>query len=198
MVLNSTCWMLIRHDCLDKRGLGDWRKAWIFLQQRFRWLETVTVVSVTWQLAHLQLKEDEAQHIYFICAQALSARLEHAGEHLSEPLLNAMVLNGLPERYEHFVVQESFNPACSFVEIRTRLMNYDESRIHRVFVDDVNSHVAMTYKKTKSKHKSSSKYNAPPKSGQLTSYCCGTKSHMKSQCYKRKKLSVLSVSKKAT
>ena len=40
-------------------------------------------------------------------------------EHPSEPLLNAMVLNGLPERYEHFVVQESLNATGSFVELRT-------------------------------------------------------------------------------
>ena len=68
-------------------------------------------------------------------------------------------------------------------------MNYEESRIHREFVDDVDSHVAMTSKKAKPKHKSSSKYNAPPKSssGQLTCYCCGMKGHMKSECYKREK-----------
>ena len=104
--------------------------------------------------------------------------------HLLEPLLNAMVLNGLPEHHEHFVVQESFNPAGSFVELRTRLMNYEESRIHREYVD---SYVAMTSKKANPKHESSSKYNAPPKSssGQLTCYRCGINGQMKSECYKR-------------
>ena len=189
MVLDSTSLILIRHDCVDNKSLRDGRKAWVLLQQRFRSDETVTVVSVMLQLVRLQLKEDEALHNSFIRAQELSTRLEHAGEHLSEPLLKAMVLNGLPERYEHFVVQESFNPAGSFVKLRTKLMNYEESRIHRAFVDDVDSHVAMTSQKTKSKHKSSSKYNAPPKSssGQLTCYCCGMKGHMKSECYKREK-----------
>ena len=65
-------------------------------------------------------------------------RIEHAGEYPSESLLNAMVLNGLPERYEHFVVQGSFNPAGIFVELWTRLLN-DE--------DDVDSHVVLTSKK---------------------------------------------------
>ena len=136
----------------------------------FRNDEIVTVVIVMRHLAHLQLKEDEALHTYFIRAQELSTRLEHAVEHLSEPLLKPMVLNGLPERYEHFVVQESFNSADSLVELRTWLLNYEERRIHREFVDDVDSHVAMTSKKAKSKHKSSSKNNAPPNSssGQLT------------------------------
>ena len=149
--------MLIRHYCVDNKGVGDGRKAWVLLQQKFRSDETVTVVNVMQQLARLQLKEDEALHNYFIRAQELSTRLEHAGGHLSKPLLNAMVLNGLPERYEHFVVQESFNPAGSFVELRTRLMNYKENRILCEFVHDVDSHVAITSKKAKPEHKSSSK-----------------------------------------
>ena len=169
IVLDSTSLMLFRHDCVDNKGLGDGRKAWVLHQQRFRSDEIVRVVSVMRQLARLQLKEDEALQNYFICAQELSKRLQHAGEHLSEPLLKAMVLNGLPERYEHFVMQESFNLAGSFVELGTRLINYEESRVHWEVVDDVDSHVARTSKKIKSKHKSSSKYNAPPKSssGQL-------------------------------
>ena len=141
------------------------------------------------QLAHLQLIGDETVHNYLIRAQELSTRLELAGEHLSEILKNAMELNGLPKRYEHFVVQETFNPAGDFVEYRTRLMNYKESRIHREFMDDVDLHVAMTSKKAKSNNKSSSKNNAQPKSssGQLTYYCCGMKGHIKPDCYKRKR-----------
>ena len=86
-------------------------------------------------------------------------------------------------------MQDSFNPASSFVELRTRPMNYEESRIQREFLDDVDSHVAMTSTKAKQKDKSSSKYNAPPKSssGQLTCYCCGMKGDMKSEFYKREK-----------
>ena len=160
----------------------------------------MTLVSVMRQLARLQVKEGPALHNYFFRAQEMSTSLEHAGEHLSEALLNAMVLNCLPERYEHFMVQDSFNPAGSFVELRTRLMNYEENRIHRVFLGDVDSHVAIPFKKAKPKHKSSSEYNGPPKSssGQLTCYCCGMKGHMKSECYLWENLNVLSVSKKAT
>ena len=137
----------------------DWVTVtkWKFLQDRFYSNEKVTAVSLMKQLSRLQLKEDEALHIYFTRAQELSTRLEQAGEHLSERLLNAMVLNGLPEQSEHFVVQESFNPACSFVELRTRLTNYEESRLHRERVDDDNSHVSMISKHVKPENKSSSK-----------------------------------------
>ena len=34
------------------------------------------------------------------------SRLTEAGEKISETLFNALVINGLPEKYEHFIVQE--------------------------------------------------------------------------------------------
>ena len=45
MVLDSISSVLIRNDCLDNKGLGNGRKAWVPLQQTFRSDETVTVVS---------------------------------------------------------------------------------------------------------------------------------------------------------
>ena len=56
------------------------------------------------------------------------SRLTEAGEKMAETLLNSLVINGLPKKYEHFVVQENFNPASTFIELRTRLQNYEESR----------------------------------------------------------------------
>ena len=87
MVLDSTSLMLIRHDCVDNKGPGGERKAWVLLQQRFQSDATATVVSLILmrQLARLKLKEDEALHNYFVRAQELSTRLRHAGEHLRSP-----------------------------------------------------------------------------------------------------------------
>ena len=59
------------------------------------------------------------------------SRLTEAGEKISETLFNALVVNGLPEKYEHFIVQESFNPAENFTELRTRLQNFDDTRLQR-------------------------------------------------------------------
>ena len=59
------------------------------------------------------------------------SRLTEAGENISETLFNASVVNGLPEKYEHFIVQESFNPAANFTELRTRRQNFDDSRFQR-------------------------------------------------------------------
>ena len=194
MTLDANSLMLVRHDCVNDSGLGNGQKAWSLLQQRFRSEETTTIISLVRQLAKLQLREDEALHQYFIRAQELFTRLHHAGEELSETLFNAMVLNGLPERYEHFTVQESFNPAESFVELRTRLTNYEESRRHRDDLVEVDQHVAMSSKNSShslsmnSSIKSHAKRGAkqPLKSDrQRLCFVCNKPGHMAKDCYKK-------------
>ena len=59
------------------------------------------------------------------------SRLTEASEKISETLFNALVVNGLPEKYEHFIVQKRFNPAANFPELRTRLQNFYDSRFQR-------------------------------------------------------------------
>ena len=64
------------------------------------------------------------------------SRLTEAGEKISETLFNALVVNGLPGKYEHFIEQESFSPAANFTELRTRLPNFDDSRFQRNQVEE--------------------------------------------------------------
>ena len=64
---------------------------------------------------------------FFIRGQELHTRLQEAGEAVSETLSNALIINGLPMRYESFVIQENFNPATNFTELRTRRKNFHEN-----------------------------------------------------------------------
>ena len=131
LALDDNSLLYIRHDCLSSDGVGDGAKAWRLLQQRYSNVEKPTVVSLVRQISRLQLNEKGKLSEYFIRAQELMSRLTEAGEKISETLFNALVINGLPEKYEHFIVQESFNPAANFTELRTRLQNYDDSRLQR-------------------------------------------------------------------
>ena len=58
-------------------------------------------------------------------------RLQEAGEAVLETLFNALVLNVLPMRHESSVIQESFNPATNFTELRKRLQKFHESTAQR-------------------------------------------------------------------
>ena len=76
-------------------------------------------------------KDAEDLDSFFIRGQELLTRLQKAGGELSETLFNALVLNGLPMRYESFVIQENFNPATNFTELRKRLQNFHDSTAQR-------------------------------------------------------------------
>ena len=122
---------MIRHDCVGDEGIGDRAKAWKRLQETFQSVETPTVVTLVAHLAQLQLEDTEDFDSFFIRGQELLTRLQEAGEAVSETLFKALVLNGLPMRYESFVIQESFNPATNFTELRKRLQNFHESTAQR-------------------------------------------------------------------
>ena len=114
LTLDATTLMLKIHHCVGDDGIGNGTKAWKILRERFQSLETPTVVTLVAQLAGLQLEVAEDLDNFFIRGQELLTRLQEAGQAVSETLFNAlvlMVLNGLPMRYESFVIKESFNMA---------------------------------------------------------------------------------------
>ena len=131
LTLDASTLMLMRHDCVGDDGIGDGAKALKLLQERFQSVETPTVVIFVAPLARQQLEDTDDLDSFFIRGQELLTRLQDAGEAVSETLFNALVLNGLPMRYESFVIQESFNRATNFTELRKRLQNFHESTAQR-------------------------------------------------------------------
>ena len=85
------------------------------------------MLTLVAQLARLQLEDDEDLDSFFIRGQELLTRLQKAGQGVRETLFNALVLKGLPMRYENFDIQESLKPATNFTELRKRLQNFHES-----------------------------------------------------------------------
>ena len=171
LALNNTTLMYIRNDCTGKDGYGDGAKAWKLLQEKYCSAERPTVVSLVGQLAKLKLGSDEKLDDYFVRSQELMTRLCEAGEVISDTLFNALVINGLPESYEHFVVQESFQPASSFPELRTRLRNYHDSRNARQ-EDTDSGHYAMPTVRNK-------------KLNRGACFVCGRRGHISKECRSR-------------
>ena len=173
LTLDATTLMLMRHDCVGDDGIGDGAKAWKLLQEKVQSVETPTVVNLVAQLARLQLKDADDLDSFFIRGQELLTRLQEAGELVSETLFNALVLNGLPMRYEGFVKQESFNPAANFTELRKRLQNFHESTAQRH--KGQSDSVALAGKRD---------FKKGPKKGNF--FLCGIPGHFAVDC-KRKK-----------
>ena len=94
--------------------------------KRVQSVEMPTVVTLVAQLALLQFEDAEELDSIFIRGEELFTRLQEEGETVSETLFNASVLNALPMRYESFIIQESFNPATKFTELRKKLQNFHE------------------------------------------------------------------------
>ena len=145
-------------------------------QQRYSNVKRPIVISLVRQFFRLQLDENEKLSEYFIRAQELMSQLTEAVEKISETLFNASFLNGLIEKYEHFIVQESFNPAANFTELRTRLQNFDHSRFQRNPAEE-GSATAM--------HSNIPGRNKGPRKPKGDCFVCGYPVHFAKQCSKR-------------
>ena len=163
--------------------------------KKMSWVtESPTVVALVSQFARMRLKPDEALHEYFIRAQELMTRLSDAGERISETIFMALVLNGFPERFENFVVQETFNPSANFTELRSRLTNFEESRKQRNGEEEQqNQLVAMPSRgkfetsSSKSKNFTYKNKEKAEESKRLSCYCCGKVGHIAKNCFLRNK-----------
>ena len=175
LTLDATTLMLMRHDCLGDDGIGDGAKAWKLLQEGFQRMEKPTVVTLVAQPASLQLEDAEDLDSFFIRGQELLTRLQEAGEAISETLFNALVLNGLPMRYESFVIQENFNLATNFTELRKRLQNFHESKAQKH--KGQSGSVVMAVKRD---------FKKGPRKGNC--FVCGIPGHFAKDCSKLEKV----------
>ncbi|CAB4019984.1 myosin heavy fast skeletal muscle, partial [Paramuricea clavata] len=123
-------------QCLDDRSLSlvirdardDGRKALEVLRQHYQGKGKPRIISLYTELTSLKKEENEPIVDYVIRAESFATALRNAEEAISDALLIAMVLKGLPREYNTFatvVVQRE--KQMTFAEFKSALRSHEES-----------------------------------------------------------------------
>ena len=124
-------------QCLDDRSLtliirdaaNDGRKAFGILREHYRSKGKPRIITLYTELTSLKMAGDENITDYVLRAETAAASLKTAGETISDSLLIAMILKGLPQtRFKPFsTVVTQKDKAFSFSEFKVALRSFEET-----------------------------------------------------------------------
>ncbi|XP_028418040.1 uncharacterized protein LOC114542791, partial [Dendronephthya gigantea] len=123
-------------QCLDDRSLSliireakdNGRRALGVLREHYQGKGKPRIIALYTELTSLKMAENETSTDYIIRAETAATSLKAAEEVISEGLLVAMALKGLPASYKTFstvVIQRE--KQMTFAEFKIALRNYEES-----------------------------------------------------------------------
>ena len=164
-------------QCLDDRSLflvmrdakDDGRKALQILRNHYMGKSKPRVLALYTQLTSLQKGHAESITDYVLRAETAAASLKSADEIVSDSLLIAMVLKGLPEDYK------TFSAIVSQRDEKEDKMKFQEFK------------VAMTPSQTGDDSVMNCKQKNLPPNGSVTCYSCGQPGHKSPQCRSKNK-----------
>ncbi len=187
-------------QCLDDRSLSlvirdardDGRRALEILREHYQGKGKPRIITLYTELTSLKKQENETIVDYVIRAERSATALREADEVISDALLIAMVLKGLPSEYNTFatvVVQRE--KQMNFAEFKSALRSHEESaKTQSVKTVDTGDNIMVTkqkfdgncFKCGRKGHKSSECWSKSEK------WCnnCKNKSHETKNCRKKK------------
>ena len=174
-VLDDKSLQLVMRDAVN-----DGREAVKILREHYRGKTKPRIISLYTELTSLRMKDSESVTDYILRAESSATSLKSAGETISDSLLIAMVLKGLPEQFTAFstvVMQKDKEP--KFTEFKSLLRSYEESQRSRA------SHVEKSENilKVTSKEGHEDKYKSVDRPiSQVTCYTCGRIGHRSYEC----------------
>ena len=125
--LDETSLSLVMRDARD-----DGRKALKILRDHYAGRSKPRILTLYTELTTLAKKQNETVMEYILRAEKAATALNAADEKVSDSLLIAMCLKGLPEEYKSFVViVTQRDPAYKFEEFKQALRNYEETERSR-------------------------------------------------------------------
>ena len=121
---------------LDDRSLSliirdaknDGRKSLEILRQHYMAASEMRVIGLYTELTSLKKSSTETLTDYLVRAETASAQLKNAGETVSENLLIAMILKGLPDSFQSFVtVTTQRKERHTLASFKQALRTYEET-----------------------------------------------------------------------
>lgn len=164
---------LIRHDAAD-----DGRKALKILREHYSGKSKPRILNLYTSLTTICMEGNETVTDYMIRAENIISVLRDAGESMSDGLLVATILNGLPDSFRPLAVHVTQNEDnVTFQDFKRRLRVYEESEKMRASGSTDN--VMKTYSK---QSKQGTKTHKKDGEATLTCYRCGEKGHIRTKC----------------
>ena len=121
--LDDKSLQLVMRDAAD-----DGRKALQILRNHYRSSSKPKIISMYTELTSLRKDSKETVTEYLLRAESYSTALKNAGENISDSLLIAMLLKGLPVGFKAFtVVITQSDKEYSFPEFKVALRSFEET-----------------------------------------------------------------------
>ena len=163
---------------------NDGRKALKILRDHYRGSTKPRIISMYCELTSLKLSPTESVTDYLLRAETCKARLAEAEETVSDGLLVAMCIKGLPESFSSFstVIQQKDN--VDFAAFKLAIKNFEENERARHEHYGGKDSVMNTTTPKNIDFKNSSVSNDMPK---VICHLCREPGHIKWNCPKKSK-----------
>ena len=162
------------------------REAIKLLREHYAGKGKPRVIALYTELTSLRKQADESATEYMIKAEKISTSLTEAGETISDSLVIAMLLKGLPPSFLAFtaVVTQSEETHKDMGKFKVALKNYEDTlEIGRSSSNDSVMHMnAGGGKKNGGQQNNNSNNGAKP----VSCFSCGASGHKSSECSKKR------------